>query len=203
MYFPVYYGLDVGGVALLAFAAGFKAQRQGLPMAGAVVLAALAGVCGVLLREVLLSFGTVAPLHDTWYAASACIGGTLGALCALVGLRGGSNPLLPVAFYVDCWGMGLCAAMAASRSLVVGMPPVGCLLLGTLAGLLPGVLRDVCLGDVPQAFAQQFHAVAGVIAAMVALAVGLAGMDGSVQVLAAAFAAVFLRVLGARAEREY
>lgn len=191
MYFPVYYALDIAASGFLAMAAASRGRSGGMPFTGAVALGCLAGLSSPLLRDVLLGFGAPAPLHDGGYAACA-LAGALAGWC-LAAWRG-----LDAFFWSDAVSLGLASAMGASRAAVLGLGPVGCLVLGMCAGSMGGVVRDVCLGDTPYTLTAEFHVTAGAMGCM--LATGLAHMffPGTVQVLAGGLFVVVLRVWGRR-----
>ena len=194
MEFPVYYATDVLTCGLIALAASFRAGVYGMHFTGAVSLGALAGLASPLLRDVLLGFGSVAALHDGAYAAAALSGGMAGKL--LVGVSGAG-----LFRWCEALSLGLATAMGASRAVVLGFPPVGCVLLGLCAGLSGPVLRDLCLGDTPRAFEAEFYVTACAMGAMLVLAMAHFALPPFLQVVAGAWGITVLRIYGHHREQ--
>ena len=194
MNFPVYYGLDLAASLLLALAATCRASVYGMHFTGAVSLGLLAGLSSPVLRDILLGFGSVAPLHDPLYATTALLGG--------LGGRALAHWRAPSVFRgSEALSLGLATALGASHALVLGFGPVGCILLGLGAGTVGGVVRDVCLGDTPQAFEREFYVTAAAMGAMLVLALNHLALPSTFQVLAAAWSVWLLRMLGYRREQ--
>lgn len=198
MEFPAYYALDVLACAVIALAAACRAGVYGMHLTGAVSLGALAGLASPVLRDVLLSFGTVAALHDGVYAAAAVVGALLGKLLAGASAGAGASGVFR---WSEAVALGLATGMGASRAVVLGFSPVGCILIGLSAGLVGPVLRDVCLGDTPRAFEAEFYVTACAMGAMVVLALAHVAMPPFLQVAGAAWVIMVLRLYGHHRER--
>lgn len=194
MEFPAYYALDVLTCGSIAVAAACRAGVYGMHLTGAVSLGTLAGLVSPVLRDLLLSFGAVAALHDGVYAAVAVAGALLGKL-----LAGASAP--GVFRWSEAVSLGLATGMGASNAMVLGFPPVGCILLGLVAGLVGPLVRDMCLGDTPRAFEAEFYVTACAMGAMMVLALGHFGLPPFLQVVAAAWTVTVLRLYGQYRER--
>lgn len=194
MEFPAYYWVDVLTCSLIALAAACRAGVYGMHFTGAVSLGALAGLASPVLRDILLSFGSVAALHDGFYAGAAVAGAMLGKALSGVSAPG-------IFRWSEAASLGLATAMGASRAAVLGFTPVGCILLGLSAGLLGPLVRDVCLGDTPRAFEAEFYVTACAMGAMCVLAVDHVGLPSIIQVAAGAWVVMVLRMYGHHRER--
>lgn len=197
MHFSLYHVLDPASVMFLAMAASCRGTSGGMHLTGTVALGCAAGLIGPTLRDMLIGFGGVAALHDGSYAGAALAG-------ALAGRWAGSLRRFAAGafFWSDALGLGLTAAMGAGRGMALGLPPVGGVLLGLTAGMAGGVMRDVCMGDAPQALDAEFYAAAAVVGCMAAAALAhLAPAAVSVHVLAGTFTVVGLRMAGRRRAR--
>lgn len=194
MEFPAYYVLDLLACGGIALAASCRAGVYGMHLTGAVSLGALAALASPVLRDLLLSFSAVAALHDGVHAAVAVAGALLGKLLA-------GAPAPWVFRWSEAVSLGLATGMGASRALVLGFPPVGCILLGMVAGLVGPLVRDVCLGDTPRAFEAEFYVTACAMGAMLVLALGHLGLPPFIQVVVAAWTVTVLRLYGQHRER--
>ena len=93
----------------------------------------------------------------------------LEAGAVLAGLRRQGAGLF---FWLDSLGLALAACLGAMRGLTLGLGAAGALVLGLLAGLAPGLLRDMALGDTARAVEESWYATAAALGGM--LTIGLA-----------------------------
>lgn len=183
------YSLDILAAGMLALAAAVRGTRYGMHFTGAVVLGCLAGMASPVARDMLLGFGVVTPLEDGAYTAAVLAGALAGRFAALCKGEG-------VFFLSDAAGMGLAAAVGAERGAFLGLEPLGCILLGLCAGTVGGLLRDVCLGDIPRALEAEFYVTAAAVGCMFTLALGHLGMTDTIQIIGGTVLVVALRSVG-------
>lgn len=111
---------------------------------GVIGLAVISGVGGGLVRDVLLQQGTPAALADYRYGIAVLVGGLTGAFFADAARRVWTLLLL-----VDSIALGLFAALAAERSLDIGLPANSAIAVGTAAGVGGWVIRDLVTDVIP------------------------------------------------------
>lgn len=108
-------------------------------MFGVVVLAAVVGLAGGIIRDVLI--GTPPSTFRDWrYLAAAAAAGVVCFFAGRVLERAERSVMV-----FDALGLGLFAVAGASKALQFGLGPVQAVLLGTITGVGGGVLRDVLL----------------------------------------------------------
>lgn len=171
-------GLDAATGFLLAAAAALRARQGANQPAGACVIGVLCGVCAPLLRHAILGYG-VAALNSPGLGAAVFAGALVGPLLDRAPRIGETAFIL-----LDAAGMCLAAAAAAVWAGGMGVGIAGRLVLAVICGLLPGILRDVTLGDMAQLAGERFHAVAPVLAAIPALALAETGFPPEICVCA-------------------
>lgn len=156
--------LDLAAGVLLAAAASCRSRACGNHVTGAAVLGCLAGLAAPLLRDCLLGLGAL-PLNRGEYLAAAVLGALAGALLGNLSGRAGR-----FFYWLDSLGLALAACVGTSRGLAFGLGLSGCLLLGVLAGLAGGLVRDMALGDVARAVEESLYATAAALGALLTLA---------------------------------
>lgn len=155
--------LDLAASFMLAAAASCRARSTGAHFSGAAVLACLAGMAAPLARDGLLGYGVMTLNHGEYLAASVC-GGIVGALA------GQSSRAWQAFFWLDAAGLSLAGGVGAVRGAVFGLGLAGSLVLGLVAALVGGLVRDVCLGDTARAVEEDLYATAAALGGMLALA---------------------------------
>ncbi|ATD80722.1 MULTISPECIES: TRIC cation channel family protein [Desulfovibrio] len=159
---PLLYVFDLAASFMLAAAASCRARNGGAHFSGAAVLACLAGLAAPLLRDALLGHPVLA-LNRGDYLAAAVAGAVAGTLAARLGHAWRAF------YWLDSMGLGLAAGVGGVRGAVFGLGVVGCLVLGVLAALAGGLVRDVALGDTARLVEEDSYATAAALGVMLAL----------------------------------
>lgn len=165
--------LDAAAAVLLAAAAAWRARGFGAHLTGAVVLGCVTGLMAGLVRESLLHGAAGARLALGALPGPALAGALLGALAAagaaaLARTRvngAGAVAGRSLFFWLDSLGLFL----AVSLGVFCALRETGAtasLALGLLAGLAPGFVRDVALGDTARLVEQSWYATAAALGAM-------------------------------------
>lgn len=180
--------LDLVGTFVFALSGAFKAVRHRLDWLGIVVLAALTGVGGGVLRDLLLGDAPPAVFRDERYFL-ACLVGAASVIVAGPPIAARWNRVM----VADAIGLGLFAALGAAKGAAHGLGPIGVVLMGTLTAVGGGVVRDVLVGERPAVLDRGFYATAAVIGSALLVALEAAGAAVAVQLLTAAAATTALR----------
>ena len=155
--------LDLAASFVLAAAASCRARSTGAHFSGAAVLACLAGMAAPLVRDGLLGYAAITLNQGEYLAASVC-GGIAGVLI-------GQSSRAWLSFYwMDALGLALGAGIGTVKGVMAGLGPTGCILVGVLGGLVGGLTRDLCLGDMARAVEEDMYATAAAFGGMLALA---------------------------------
>jgi uncharacterized membrane protein YeiH len=174
--------LDLLGVFVFALSGGLRAVEQRFDVFGVVVLALVAGLGGGLARDVLLGDVPPAALRDDRYLLAAVVAGlVVFAGARLVERLGGAVRLF------DAAGLGLFVVAGTSKALDAGLGALPAVVIGCLAGIGGGVLRDLLAGVVPIVLRREVYAVPALLgAAVIVLADGLEARGPAPAVGAAA-----------------
>ncbi len=156
--------VDMAASFVLAAAASCRARSTGAHFSGAAVLACLAGMAAPLARDGLLGYGAITLNQGEYLAACVCGG--------IVGIIIGQSSRAWMAFYwLDALGLAFGAGVGTVKGVMAGLGPTGSILVGILGGLVGGIARDLCLGDMARAVEEEMYATAAAFGAMLSLAV--------------------------------
>lgn len=165
--------LDAACAVLLAAAAAWRARGFGAHLTGAVVLGCICGLVAGLVRESLLHGVAGTRLVLEALPGPALAGALLGGLvaagaAALASKRtsgAGAFAGRGLFFWLDSLGLFLASSLGVFCALrEIGA--TGALALGLLAGLAPGFVRDVALGDTARLVEQSWYATAAALGAI-------------------------------------
>ena len=152
------YWLDMAGVIVFALSGVVLACRSRMDPFGMLVLAAVTGIGGGTLRDLVLGVRPVFWVTDPTY---------LWVILATVGLsilgfhyiHRLSRGFLPVA---DAFGLALFTVIGAHKALMLEAPGVVAVLMGLLTGVAGGMTRDVLARRVPMVLRREIYATASI-----------------------------------------
>ena len=157
----LFYWFSIAGTAVFALSGALLALRQGMDVIGVSLIAAITGVGGGTLRDVLLG-----DLPPDWVQAPlpimVCILVAVTAcFCnrAIVGQR--MNWLL----YADAAGLALFAVLGTKAALQVDAHPLVAILFGAMSASFGGIIRDVICNETPLLLKQEIYITAAVVGA--------------------------------------
>lgn len=127
--------IAIGSLQGAMFAAGFKR----VDLLGVALIGITTGFGGGIVRDVLLGVTPAAFLSNA-YIITAVIAVFLGMLTQRLLAK-----VDPVITILDALTIGLFAVLGTAKALSMGLPVVPALLIGTMAAVGGGVLRDVLL----------------------------------------------------------
>jgi uncharacterized membrane protein YeiH len=152
--------LDLIGVFVFALSGGLAGVRARLDLFGVVVLASVTALGGGVLRDTLLDANPPYSLRHWPYlvvpAAAAAV--TFFWHPQIARLR-------KVVLVLDAAGLGLFTVTATQKSLDAGLGWVGATVVGVIAGIGGGLIRDVLLRQIPVVLRREIYAVAALIGA--------------------------------------
>lgn len=147
--------LELTAVVVGSLSGSLVAIDRKLDLTGCVALSLICGLGGGLIRDVIMQKDDVYMLNST----PAIV------LCIVAGVIVFHFPKpfarVPNAIeWADIIEVGLFSAAGVSKALAYGLGGVQAILMGVITGVGGGLLRDVCLGDVPRIFqTSNFYAV--------------------------------------------
>ena len=185
------------GTVAFALSGVLAAAEAGLDWLGAAVLAVVVSIGGGTLRDILIGNLPVTWVRDEWPIVVALV-------TVVVGLA-----VLRLPFHVDprnqLWylacdavGLGAFVVLGATIALDRGTPSFIAVFMGVVTGVGGGILRDVLAGKTPIVFVGQVYAIAGLVGAIVHVALWDSGQAESVRVWIPVAIVVVLRALAIR-----
>lgn len=167
-------------------------MRARLDVFGVLVLAAVVGLTGGTLRDLLIGERPVA-LRDWHYLAAVCAAGLLVLLAhpALERLR---RPI----DVMDAAGLSLFCVTGAVQGLEHGFAAPEAVVLGLISGIGGGILRDLMVGEVPAVLLRSLYAVPALIGATLVVVAYRTGNEGAAFSALAATACFCLRLAAIR-----
>lgn len=154
----IVYWLDLAGVAVFALSGVIVACRSRMDPFGMLVLAAVTGIGGGTLRDLVLG---VRPVF--WVTDPICLWVVLATVVlASVGFRYIHHLTRTVLPMVDAVGLALFTAIGAHKALLLDAPGSVAIVMGLFTGVAGGVLRDVLANRVPMVLREEIYATASI-----------------------------------------
>jgi uncharacterized membrane protein YeiH len=147
--------LDLCGVFVFAVSGALEAARKQLDLVGFLFVAAVTGIGGGTLRDVLLDRGPVFWVHEPrylWVTSAAAVATYLVA----PHIQRRAVALL----WADALGMALFCVLGARTALDAGAGPEVAVLMGTMTATFGGLIRDVVCTETPLLLKREIYATA-------------------------------------------
>ncbi len=166
---PLLAGLDYAGVAVFAATGALAAARAKQTIVTFVFFAAVTGVGGGTLRDLLIG----APVF--WVHRSDYLGVCIIA-AALVWLLRADRWRLRTLLWLDAVGLAAYAVIGAAKAASYGVPPVAQVAMGVLSASFGGIVRDLLANEPSVLLRREIYVSAAALGAgvyVVAAAVGV------------------------------
>ena len=155
------YWLDLAGVIVFALSGVIIACRSRMDPFGMLVLAAMTGIGGGTLRDLLLGIRPVFWVTDPTYLWVIIIT-VVSSIIGFHYIHRLSRIVLPV---LDAFGLAIFTIIGAHKALALGHGGTVAVLMGLLTGVAGGMLRDVLARRVPMVLRQEIYATASIAGA--------------------------------------
>lgn len=163
------YLFDYAGVLVFGATGALAAARRGHDLVTFAFFAALTGIGGGTLRDLLIG-APVFWVGDAGYAAAAVLA------AAAVWIVGPRAWLFGALLWLDAVGLAAYAVVGAAKAVAFGLSPLVCVLMGAMTATFGGVLRDVLAGEPSVLLRREITITAALVAAGVFLAAQAAGL---------------------------
>lgn len=186
----VIYWLDMAGVMVFALSGVILACRSRMDPFGMLVLAAVTGIGGGTLRDLVLGVRPVFWVTDPTYLWVIL---TTVAV-SLVGfhyIHRLSRGFLPVA---DAFGLALFTVIGTHKALLLGTSGVVAVLMGMMTGVAGGMIRDVLAQRVPMVLREEVYATAAMAGGIAYVALNGLGAPLTVTIATALIVTLGLRL---------
>ena len=154
--------LDLVGTFVFALSGAMAGVRRRVDLFGVLVLSFAAANAGGMTRDVLIGAVPPAALTDWRYLGVSLLAGVVTFYWSA-----DIGRLQSAVLIFDAMGLATFAVSGAQKALVHGLEPVMAALLGMLAGIGGGMLRDVLLAEVPTVLRAEIYATAALAGAAV------------------------------------
>ena len=178
--------LDLAGVAVFAVSGALEAARKQLDLVGFLFVAAVTGIGGGTLRDVLLDRGPVFWVHEPRYLWVTSAAAVVTFLVAPHIQRRAT-----VLLWADALGMAVFCVLGARTALDAGAGPEVAVLMGTMTATFGGLIRDVVCTETPLLLKREIYATAAAAGAALLVAGDALGLPDALAMglgLALAFA---------------
>jgi uncharacterized membrane protein YeiH len=184
--------LNLVGTFVFGLSGALAGVRARLDVLGVVVLSAVVGLAGGIVRDLLIG-APPATFRDWRYLAAAGAAG-------LVAFFGG--PLLERASHriliFDAMGLALFCVTGASKASDFALGVAPAVILGAITGIGGGMLRDLILGQVPTVLRRELYAIPALLGAGVVVAGYHTGNLSPVFPILGACVCFAIRMVGVR-----
>ncbi|HEX6457786.1 MAG TPA: trimeric intracellular cation channel family protein [Thermoleophilaceae bacterium] len=184
--------LNLAGTFVFGLSGGMAAVRRGLDVFGAVVLAAVVGLAGGIIRDVLIG-RPPATFRDWRYLAVA---GGAGLVTSL--MHPTIDRLQRPIDTMDAAGLALFSVTGAATALAYGLGTAESIILGALTGIGGGMVRDVLVGEIPEVLKGGLYAIPALVGAGIVVLAYRQGDRSTAWPIVGAAACFTIRMAGLR-----
>ena len=184
--------LNLAGTFVFGLSGGMAGVRAQLDLFGAIVLAAVVGLAGGIIRDLLIGIPP-ATFRDWRYLAVVGAAGLVTSL-AHPAINRLARPILAL----DAAGLALFCVTGATKSLEYGLGIAPAIILGAVTGVGGGTIRDVLVRRVPTVLTSGLYAIPALVGAVVAVIAVRTGFYGIPAAIGAALACFLIRAVGIR-----
>lgn len=190
--------IDILGTFAFAVNGAFTATRTvRLDIVGVLVLGVITAIGGGIMRDVLI--GAVPPSAFTHWYYLAVAGG--GALIAFFISRPSRLLTVPI-LVLDAIGLSLFCVTGAQKALEYGLDPAAAIVVGAIAAVGGGTIRDIMIRQVPSVLTSGLYAIPALVGAAIDVLVTPSTVLGIPVALVAATICFLIRMLGVRFKLE-
>ncbi len=162
--------LDFAGVAVFAATGALAAAREKHDLVTFAFFAAITGVGGGTLRDLLID----APVFwvQDWRYIAVCLGGALA-----VWLVGAGAWRFRALLWLDAIGLAAYGVLGAAKAEAFGVAPLICIVMGALTACFGGIVRDILAGQPSILLRREVTISAALAAATVYVVLRAMGLD--------------------------
>ncbi len=182
------------GSAVFALSGALEAGRKKMDVFGAIVVALVTALGGGTLRDLLLPGKTVFWVTDPQPVITAAV----VAILTFYTFR----PLGPVSRRVlliaDAAGLAFFTVLGVEKSLSCGLSPLISVMMGTITGVVGGIVRDILCNTIPLVLQREVYATASLSGGIMYLCLGIAPLPPSWRTILAILTVFVIRLLALR-----
>ena len=184
------YSLDLFGVAIFAITGALVAARKQLNILGVLLSAILTAVGGGTLRDLILGETPVFWIQNPAYLIVAAIAG-FSVFVVAPYYRFNARVFL----LADAVSLAIFTIIGIQKAILLDLPLLTAVLLGTLTGVGGGVMRDLLLGHkLPLLLQQELYATAAFLGGWVYVLFYLSNVPSLFAVIGSILVVIFIRL---------
>lgn len=184
--------LDLIGTFAFAMSGIRMASGKNMDWFGAYIVGLVTAIGGGTTRDLLLD------ITPFWMLTPMYLITTGVALLLALLLKGKILRWGNTLFLFDSTGLGLFTIVGISKSIDAGLPFWVCIIMGTITGVVGGILRDVLTNEVPLIFRKDIYALACVAGGIVYFICYQFPFSASVSEATAALTVIIIRVIAVK-----
>jgi uncharacterized membrane protein YeiH len=184
--------LNLVGTFVFGLSGGLAGVRARLDVFGVIVLSAVVGLAGGIIRDLLIGVAP-ATFRDWRYLAAAGAAGLVAFYAGALLERASRGILI-----LDAMGLALFCVTGASKASDFGLGVAPAVILGAITGIGGGMLRDLILGQVPTVLRRELYAIPALLGAGVVVAGFHSGNLSPVYPILGACLCFGIRMVGVR-----
>ncbi|MGI0005708.1 MAG: trimeric intracellular cation channel family protein [Nitrososphaera sp.] len=182
--------LDLFGTAAFAVTGALKAVERKSDIVGIIILAAITGMAGGVIRDITFGRFPPAAIANPLYVAI-----TIAMAVAIFFLYRAFKKHEGMFLKFDAIGLGVFTVIGASIAYnIAGLNFLAMAFAGMITAVGGGILRDVFANEVPIVFVKELYASASFIGVAMLFALLWAGLDISIAAIPAIVAVTALRM---------
>lgn len=159
---------------------------------GALVVGLVTAIGGGTLRDLLLG------LPPFWLANGMYLLCTALALLFVILFRKHLVRLHNTFFWFDSIGLGLFTVVGAEKAMALGYAPWVIIMMGTITGVVGGIVRDILINEIPIIFTQELYAMACIIGASMYCILTYFGVNVAIVQVSTAVLVFVVRVIATK-----
>ena len=175
---PTLFVLDYVGVLVFAATGALAAAREKHDLVTLSFFAAITGVGGGTLRDLLIG----APVFwvQDWKYLAVCLAGALA-----IWFLGRRPWRFRALLWLDAVGLAAYGVMGAAKAEALGVAPLVCIVMGTLTACFGGIVRDLLAGQPSILLRREITVSAAILAASVFVGLNALGVSNLIAALIA------------------
>ncbi len=201
LHLPVLF--DLLGVFTASASGALTGIRKDLDLVGVLVLAAVTGLGGGAVRDLMIGAVPPAFLTDWRYLTTATAAALAVILLEYGRFRVGAAvrravPLATAYLVVDSLTLGCFAVSGTEKALDYGLASLPAALMGVMTAVGGGVVRDVLIAEVPTVLRREFYAIPALLGSLIIVLAARYEPAAAPLAFAAAGATAAVRLIAAR-----
>jgi len=184
------YIFDLAGVFVFAISGSLAAGKKGLDLLGVIVIAVVTAIGGGTLRDILLDHHPIFWIKDPGYLVVIL----LASLFTLFYVRL-KKPPLKALLIADALGLAFFTITGTQIAESSNLHPIILVVMGTMTGVVGGVLRDILSAEVPLILRRDIYATAAITGSIIYLVLQSLGVEADIAAMVAIGTIFILRLL--------